>query len=201
MVVQGTILKTLTSSYISELLNSHFWIKYTHISEYGRDIICGIWNGTFEIPHKISYPYTFERYDSIYIVGILRALILKTDYVFLNVLGWRLPKYYSSVPYSVRKHVHIPGGPNFKQFNLCAKVLCCRLTCELFRRPFTLQWRHNERDGVSNTGVSIVCSTVCSGAGQRKHQCSVSLVFSEGNPPVTGGFPSQRASYAENVSI
>ena len=24
---------------------------------YGKDILCGISKGTFEIPHKISYPY------------------------------------------------------------------------------------------------------------------------------------------------
>ena len=30
------------------------------------------------------------------------------------------------------------------------------------------------------TGVSIVCSTVCSGADQRKHQSSVSLAFVRG---------------------
>ena len=29
---------------------------------YGWDILCGISQGTFEIPHKISYPY-IERYD------------------------------------------------------------------------------------------------------------------------------------------
>ena len=40
------------------------------------------------------------------------------------------------------------------------------------------------------TGVSIVCSTVCSGADQRNHQSSASLAFS-----------SKRASHAENVSI
>ena len=50
------------------------------------------------------------------------------------------------------------------------------------------------------TGVLIVCSSVCSGTDQRKHQSSASLVF-EGNPLVTGGFPSQRASNMENVSI
>ena len=42
------------------------------------------------------------------------------------------------------------------------------------------------------TSVSIVCSTVCSGADQRKHQSSASLAF-------VRGFPSQRASNAENV--
>ena len=31
------------------------------------------------------------------------------------------------------------------------------------------------------TGVSIVCSTVCSGADQRKHQSSASLAFLRGN--------------------
>ena len=29
---------------------------------YGYDILCGISKGTFEILHKISYPYN-ERYD------------------------------------------------------------------------------------------------------------------------------------------
>ena len=46
------------------------------------------------------------------------------------------------------------------------------------------------------TGLQIVCS----GADQRKHQ-SPALWPLWGNPPVTGGFSSQRASDAENVSI
>ena len=49
------------------------------------------------------------------------------------------------------------------------------------------------------TGVSIVCSTVGSGADQRKHQSSASLPFVQG--PVTGEFPAQKSSKAENVSI
>ena len=49
------------------------------------------------------------------------------------------------------------------------------------------------------TGVSIVCSTVCSSADQRKHQSSASPDFGRGG--TTGGFPSQRARNAETVSI
>ena len=45
------------------------------------------------------------------------------------------------------------------------------------------------------TGVSIVCPTVCPGADQRKHQRSAPG-FCKGNPPVTGRFPSQKASNA-----
>ena len=48
-------------------------------------------------------------------------------------------------------------------------------------------------------GISTVCSTIGSGIRQRKHQNSVLLVLCEGNPPVTSGFPSQRASNMENV--
>ena len=48
------------------------------------------------------------------------------------------------------------------------------------------------------TGVSIVCSTVCSGTDQIKGRVTGHC---EGNPPVTGGFPSQRASKADNVCI
>ena len=47
------------------------------------------------------------------------------------------------------------------------------------------------------TGVSIVCSTVCSGADQRKQQSSAIRALCEGNPPVT----SQRVCNADNVSI
>ena len=48
------------------------------------------------------------------------------------------------------------------------------------------------------TSVLIVCSTVCSGAHQRKHIKLRVTDLGEGNPPITdGGFPSQRASNAE----
>ena len=46
------------------------------------------------------------------------------------------------------------------------------------------------------TCLSTVCSTVHSRTHQRKHRSSASLAFVR-NPPVTGGFPSQRASSAE----
>ena len=51
------------------------------------------------------------------------------------------------------------------------------------------------------TSLTIVYSTVHSGAGQRKYQSSVSLAFCKGNSPVTGEFPTQMARNAENVSI
>ena len=52
------------------------------------------------------------------------------------------------------------------------------------------------------TRLTIVYSTVYSGADQRKHQISASLAFMLGiHPAVTGEFPAQRASNAENVSI
>ena len=49
------------------------------------------------------------------------------------------------------------------------------------------------------TDVSIVFSSVCSGADQRKRQSSALLALCEGNPPVTGGFLSQRASNEDFV--
>ena len=51
------------------------------------------------------------------------------------------------------------------------------------------------------TGVSIVCSTVCSGEDQRTPQSSEQglcvTVLCERNPPATGGSSSQRACNAE----
>ena len=45
---------------------------------------------------------------------------------------------------------------------------------------YSLQWRHMGTMASLITGVSIVCSAVCSGADQRKHQSSVSLAFVRG---------------------
>ena len=65
----------------------------------------------------------------------------------------------------------------------------------------TLQWRHNGRDGVSS---------------HQSHDCLLNRLFRRrskkisklrvtdlcaGNSPVTGEFPAQMASKAENVSI
>ena len=60
-----------------------------------------------------------------------------------------------------------------------------------------LQWRHNGCDGISNTGVSIVCSNIWS--GKEKNQSSASLAFVRTNPPVTGRFPSQSTSKARKM--
>ena len=51
------------------------------------------------------------------------------------------------------------------------------------------------------TSLAIVYSIVYSDADQRKHQSSASLAFVWGIHPGTGEFPTQMASYAENVSI
>ena len=47
-------------------------------------------------------------------------------------------------------------------------------------RAETLQWRHNEREGVSNHQRHDVYSTVCPGADRRKHQSSEPLAFVRG---------------------
>ena len=51
------------------------------------------------------------------------------------------------------------------------------------------------------TSVSIVYSTVCSGPDQRQHQSFRVTGLCEGNSPVTGEFPAQSASNAENISM
>ena len=50
------------------------------------------------------------------------------------------------------------------------------------------------------TSLTIVYSSIYSGADKKKHQSSASLAFA-GNSPFSGEFPVQMASNAENVSI
>ena len=51
------------------------------------------------------------------------------------------------------------------------------------------------------TSLTIVYSAVYSGGDQRKHQQASVTGLCEGNSPVTGEFPAQRANNVENVSI
>ena len=58
----------------------------------------------------------------------------------------------------------------------------------------TLQWRHNERDGVSNHRPLNRLFNRLLRRRPNKTSKLRATGLCEGNPPVTGGFPSQRAS-------
>ena len=66
--------------------------------------------------------------------------------------------------YSLKRYLYTPST--------------CFRTKYLRRCP--LQWRHKNAIASQITGVSIICSNVCSGANQREHQSSASLVFVRG---------------------
>ena len=64
-----------------------------------------------------------------------------------------------------------------------------------------LQWRHNGRDGVLNhQHHDCLLNRLFRGRSKKTSQLRVTGLC-EGNSPVTGEFPTQRASNAENVSI
>ena len=65
----------------------------------------------------------------------------------------------------------------------------------------TLQWRHNGGDGVSNHQPhDWLLNRLFMRRSTKTPKLRVTGLC-EGNSPVTGEFPAQRASYAENVSI
>ena len=65
----------------------------------------------------------------------------------------------------------------------------------------SLQWRHNEHYDVSNhRRLDCLPNRLFMRRLKKTSKLCVTGLF-EGNPPVTGGFPSHRASIAENVSI
>ena len=65
----------------------------------------------------------------------------------------------------------------------------------------TLRWRHNDRDGVSNhQRLDCLLNRLCRRRSKKASKLRVTGLCA-GNSPVTGEFPSQRASNVENVSI
>ena len=66
---------------------------------------------------------------------------------------------------------------------------------------FALQWRHNERDGVSNHQPHDCLLSCLFRRGSKKTSKICVTGLCAGNSPMTGEFPTQRTSNAENVSI
>ena len=66
---------------------------------------------------------------------------------------------------------------------------------------WTLQWRHNERDGVSSYRCLDCLLNRLFGRGSMKTSKLRVTGLCERNSPVTGEFPAHRTSYAENVSV
>ena len=63
-----------------------------------------------------------------------------------------------------------------------------------------LQWRHNERNGVSNhRRLDCSLNRLFRRRSERTSKLCVTALC-EGNPPVTGGFPSQRVRNGKNAS-
>ena len=61
--------------------------------------------------------------------------------------------------------------------------------CSLGRLPLSLQWRRNDRNGVSNYR-RIDCSLIHLSRRKSKKTSKFRVTgLCEGNPPVTGGFP------------
>ena len=79
-----------------------------------------------------------------------------------------------------------------------AHVCVSKLDNYLFR---SLQWRHDERDGVWNhRRLDCLLNHLFRRRSQKTPKLRVTDLC-EGNIPVTGEFPAQRASNAKNVSI
>ena len=75
----------------------------------------------------------------------------------------------------------------------------CSGTCTSTR--LSLQWRHNERDGDSNhRRLHCLPNRLFRRTSKTTSKLRVTGLC-EGNPPVPGGFPSQRASNTENIFI
>ena len=118
------------------------------------------------------------------------AILLKTCNIYQQKLLFKL--------IFAQMLMHLPGN---SELILARRRLEAKHLFILRSQCVALQWRHNGHDGVSNPSPTIVYSTVLI----RRRSKTISKLrvtgLCAGNSPVTGEFPEQRASDAENVSI
>ena len=81
-------------------------------------------------------------------------------------------------------------------------TIVAAVICNMEYKPeWSLQWRHSERDGVSNHR-RLHCLLNCWFQCRSKQTLKLRVTgLCKGNSPLTGEFPAQKASDAENVSI
>ena len=80
--------------------------------------------------------------------------------------------------------------------NADSDAYSCVIMCSI-----SLEWRHNELDGVSiHRRLDCFLNRLFRRRSKKTSKLRV-IGLCEGNPPVTGGFPSQRTGNAENVAI
>ena len=103
----------------------------------------------------------------------------------------------SNVLYSLYKIAHIIMRLR------CVVVVVMYAQLRTLNSPviqITLLWRHNERKGVSNYRcLDCLFNRLFRRRSKKTSKLHVTGLC-EGNPPVTGGFLSQKASNAENAS-
>ena len=82
-----------------------------------------------------------------------------------RVISFKKPKLHFRNSYTGQGICEFKIWPRFYLFQSCAA----------YHLVSTIQWRHHDAMASQITGVSLVCSTVCSGADQKKLQSSAPL--------------------------
>ena len=101
------------------------------------------------------------------------------------------------------KHTHGPTAFDENSKYECRGIALCEsvLTITVNKVYISWQWRHNGHDGVSNDQPDdCLCSRLFRRISKETSKLRVTGICA-GNSPVTGEFPAQRTSDAENVSI
>ena len=107
--------------------------------------------------------------------------------------GWELPHWF--LPFVPFLHFFITIEAPFTFWLHITFILCRHSSVS------ALQWRHNGRNVVSNhRRLDCLLSRMFRRRSKKTSKVRVTGLC-EGNSPVTGEFPAQRASNAENVSI
>ena len=125
------------------------------------------------------------------------------------ITKWHLRKIISKIPYSALSHhskASSTSRTKFKNLNVSRLVLYPIHWRQVLSREWrcgcviSLQWRHYERDGVSNyQHLDRLLNRLLRRRSKKTPKLRVTGLFA-GDSSMTGEFPAQMASNAENVS-
>ena len=140
-------------------------------------------------------------YETMFHEVIICYIMMSSSGNFFRVTGLLCGKFSGRrwIPHTKAEFLHAYGPPTVPLWRQVAIVWLKFGWKQIHDSP--LQWRHNEREGVSNHQPNDCLFKRLFRRWWKKASKLRVTGLCVGNSPVTGEFPTQRVSNAENVSI
>ena len=189
-------------------MSPHLTIRFPHTNEHFSDLVCSV-----AVRHRHIYTVALSMYIMVmhsrqYGDADGHALRISATIILTKagrcISGAPLPdeensRYFTEL-ISYKNYFRIDGQVSHRHTTSCCHIGVTRQCASMCFNSFTWQWRHNERDCVSNhRHFDCLLNRLFRRRSKKTSKLRVTGLCG-GNSPVIGEFPTQRKMFPFDVS-